>query len=190
MELFRIGGPNPDTNYLFMGKSSAKYAIPHVPQNSTKILPQATMSIEATTQLRPSPSSLLSKSDTPNASPSSVATTSPARSRKCMAFTTSAYVNMAMPTYGNTSPIYSITSPSPPSSTTKSSASTEVSPPVSTPSITSGRSTAYKRSHTKVPCAISSGLTQMIDVGGVYLLEEQGIRSVRTSQRPLIITTD
>lgn len=22
MELFRIGGPNPDTNYLFMGKSS------------------------------------------------------------------------------------------------------------------------------------------------------------------------
>ena len=23
MELFRIGGPNPDTNYLFMGKSSS-----------------------------------------------------------------------------------------------------------------------------------------------------------------------
>lgn len=24
MELFRIGGPNPDTNYLFMGKSILK----------------------------------------------------------------------------------------------------------------------------------------------------------------------
>lgn len=26
MELFRIGGPNPDTNYLFMGMSSAGIA--------------------------------------------------------------------------------------------------------------------------------------------------------------------
>lgn len=32
MELFRIGGPNPDTNYLFMGKSSGCcFLRPHLP---------------------------------------------------------------------------------------------------------------------------------------------------------------
>lgn len=30
MELFRIGGPNPDTNYLFMGMVSAEVKKPEI----------------------------------------------------------------------------------------------------------------------------------------------------------------
>lgn len=30
MELFKIGGPNPDTNYLFMGMSPASPSLPGV----------------------------------------------------------------------------------------------------------------------------------------------------------------
>jgi len=47
MELFKIGGPNPDTNYLFMG------ALPlHRRSNCTNTR-QATTSIEATSPSRP-----------------------------------------------------------------------------------------------------------------------------------------
>ena len=49
MELFKIGGPNPDTNYLFMGALPA-YLSP-VAHCANPL--QATMSIVATFPLRP-----------------------------------------------------------------------------------------------------------------------------------------
>lgn len=47
MELFKIGGPNPDTNYLFMGTFTATKAVP--PADSL----QVTMSTEDTSPSRP-----------------------------------------------------------------------------------------------------------------------------------------
>jgi len=47
MELFKIGGPNPDTNYLFMGKSRKP-----VSMGGTNYM-KAIMLIVATSQLKP-----------------------------------------------------------------------------------------------------------------------------------------
>jgi hypothetical protein len=104
----------------------------------------------------------------------------PAKLLKSTVSTTSAFENTGMQMYGNTSQIYSITSPLPPSSTTKSSASMEVYPQVLIPSIISEPSIVFKRSHMKVPCAICYGRTQTTDVDGVYHLEAPGIRLDRT----------
>ena len=64
MELFKIGGPNPDTNYLFMGKSINTHTHTHIVTSSTldssaDHLAQVTMSIAVTTPSRPSRSSWL-----------------------------------------------------------------------------------------------------------------------------------
>ena len=48
MELFKIGGPNPDTNYLFMGTQLRERA----PSCASLTSPQATTSTEATTPWR------------------------------------------------------------------------------------------------------------------------------------------
>jgi hypothetical protein len=45
MELFKIGGPNPDTNYLFMGASPVSDAAPHTDDTDSA---QAITSTEAT----------------------------------------------------------------------------------------------------------------------------------------------
>lgn len=130
MELFRIGGPNPDTNYLFMGMLD--HQRPRMKEHILTVK-QATTLIEVITPLRLLLCSLLSKFDTHSASPSSVVTTNPARSPKSMASTTSVFENTAMPMSGSTLPTSSITYLSQPSSTTRSSASTEVSPQVLIP---------------------------------------------------------
>jgi hypothetical protein len=64
MELFRVGGPVPDTNYLFMG-SLPQSLTPHASTHTF----QATLSIAASTLSNPSSSSSVSKSATPIASP-------------------------------------------------------------------------------------------------------------------------
>ena len=62
MELFRVGGDVPDTNYLFMGM-----AVPLLTQTSKLTVVQATLSTAASTRLNPSSSSSASKSATPTA---------------------------------------------------------------------------------------------------------------------------
>lgn len=147
------------------------------------MLDKAIMLIEVTIPLKLSLSSLPSKSDILNASPFSVATTSPARSHKSMGSMMNVSENTATPTYGSTSQTCSTTYLLPPLSTTKSSASTEVSPPASIPSTTSERSIVYKKFHMRALCAICYGRIQTIDADGEYHLEARGIRSDRTSQR-------
>jgi hypothetical protein len=46
MELFKIGGPNPDTNYLFMGALLVTHGAPHTDPA------QVTTSTEATSPSR------------------------------------------------------------------------------------------------------------------------------------------
>jgi hypothetical protein len=95
MELFRVGGPVPDTNYLFMGTLPS--SLP--PRTSAHIL-QATLSIAASTLSNPSSSYSASKSATPIALPSSAETTNQDKSPPFMASTTSAYANTAAQTSG------------------------------------------------------------------------------------------
>ena len=59
MELFRIGGPNPDTNYLFMGKTLSPVFLPDAGALHGTLflifalsLFKVTTSTEATTQWR------------------------------------------------------------------------------------------------------------------------------------------
>lgn len=103
MELFKIGGPNPDTNYLFMGTSLA--ADPRAGAYCLQVI----TSTEATSPSRPSPSSLLLRSDTPSASRSCAATTNHDKSPKFTVSTTSACASTVMRMSGNTSRISSIT---------------------------------------------------------------------------------
>jgi hypothetical protein len=55
MELFKIGGPNPDTNYLFMGSFCPSIPLEHITSirdvniMTTHNSMQETTSIEATT---------------------------------------------------------------------------------------------------------------------------------------------
>lgn len=148
------------------------------------------MLTEGTILLKPLPYSSPSKFAILNELPFFAEITNLARLLKSMVSTTNVSENMEMQTYGNTLQIYSITSPSPPSSITKSSASTEVSPPALIPSITSKHSIVYKRFLTKVQCAISYGRTQMTDADGEYLLEERGIRLGRIFQKHSTIIMD
>lgn len=55
MELFKIGGPNPDTNYLFMGMSPARSLCRVVPCRVVSRADsfQVTTSTEATSPSRP-----------------------------------------------------------------------------------------------------------------------------------------
>ena len=145
--------------------------------------------IEDITPSRLLPSLSPSRSDILKELQFCVVTTSPAKLPRSTVSTTNVYANMEMQTYGSFSQICSTTFPLPPSSITKSSASTEVSPQVLIPSTTSELSTEFKKFLTKVLCAISYGPTQMTDVDGAYLLEELDILSVRTFQRRSTTTT-
>lgn len=144
-------------------------------------LNQVTTLIEVTTPSKPSHFLLPSRYDIPRESPYFEETTSPVRSPKSMAFTTNVSESMVMPTSGNTSPIYSITCLLRLLSTIRSSAFMVVSLPPSIPSTTSEPSIAYKRSRTKVQCAICYGPIQMIDVDGAYHQEVLDTLSARTS---------
>merc|ERR1711916_47040 len=72
---------------------------------------------------------------------------------------------------------------------TRSSVSTAASPPASTRSTTSGRSTAYKRCRTRGPCVTCCGPTPMTGAVGEYHPVVQDTLSARTSPRRLITTT-
>lgn len=66
MELFRVGGDPPDTNYLFMGKLlSRRRRLATQPFGLTRARHQAILSTAASTLLNPSCSSYVSRSDTP-----------------------------------------------------------------------------------------------------------------------------
>ena len=62
MELFRVGGDVPDTNYLFMGM-----AVFRTRESMHLTTPQATSLTAASTRSNPSSSSSASKSATPTA---------------------------------------------------------------------------------------------------------------------------
>jgi hypothetical protein len=91
MELFRVGGDVPDTNYLFMGM---QYVFMHT-RDMRLIITQATLLTVVFTPSNPSSSCFASKSDTQIESHSFAATTSLDRSRLYMASTTNAYESTA-----------------------------------------------------------------------------------------------
>jgi hypothetical protein len=96
MELFRVGGPVPDTNYLFMG-TLPQSLTPHASTHTS----QATLSIAASTPSNPSSSFSASKSATPIALPSSAGTMNQDKSPQSTASTTNVYANTAAQTSGD-----------------------------------------------------------------------------------------
>jgi len=149
----------------------------------------ATMSIVVNTLSKLSLSLLPSKSAILNVSLSSVGTMNLARSLRSTGFMMNAYESTVMQTCGNISPIFSTTFLSQPLSTTRYSASTEVSPLVSIPSTIFELWIAYKRCHMRAPCAIFSGQIRMTDADGESLPGARGIPLVKISRRRSIITT-
>jgi hypothetical protein len=85
MELFRVGGDVPDTNYLFMGMRFDGLDNDELEAHNI----QATLSIAVSTRSNPFSCYCASKYDTPTESHSSVATTSRGKSQLYMASMTS-----------------------------------------------------------------------------------------------------
>jgi hypothetical protein len=143
---------------------------------------------EDTSPLRRSPSLSRSRFDTPGASQSFAAITSPARSPKSTASTTSASESTATQTSGSTSPTSSTTSRLPPSLITRSSVYTVVCRPASTRLIILGRSIAFRKCRMRGPCVTCYGPTQMTAVAGEYLLVVRVTHSARIFPRRSTIT--
>ena len=100
MELFRVGGDVPETNYLFMGM------VLLAPRWATRRLTdrQAISSIVASILLSLSFYCYALKYDTPTGLLSYEETTSPAKSRLYMASMMNAHANMAAQTFGGEAP--------------------------------------------------------------------------------------
>lgn len=102
LQLFKVGGMCPDTNYLFLGASSSP-GLPPVSQLTLSLHHvQATTWIAASTASKPSSSSSRSKCGTRTGSPSFAATTRVGRSRRCTGSTTSACASTGARACGGT----------------------------------------------------------------------------------------